>query len=207
MAVAQLSKLTVPLPGAAAGTQGLLMPKLKYRFRVTFTSFGVTSPSTELTKQVISCGRPEVSMDAITIDVYNSQIKYASKPKWGDITLVLRDDVNGEVSKRVGEQVQKQFDFFEQASAASGIDYKFSMTIEILDGGNGASAPNVLESFEVDGCFLSKVKYSDAEYKTSDPMQIDLTIPFDNAVQLNGGGNLQGIGATVARTIGTSVTG
>jgi hypothetical protein len=48
--------------------------------------------------------------------------------------------LNNSVSKLVGEQVQKQFDFFEQASAASGIDYKFTTRIEMLDGGNGASS-------------------------------------------------------------------
>ena len=54
MAVASLTKMTVPLStDQSAGNQGLLMPKLKYRFRVTFLGFGVTSPSTELTKQVI----------------------------------------------------------------------------------------------------------------------------------------------------------
>ena len=35
MPIASLSRFTVPLSGTqAAGTQGLLMPKLKYRFRV-----------------------------------------------------------------------------------------------------------------------------------------------------------------------------
>ena len=42
----------------------------------------------------------------------------------------LREDVNNNVQKLVGEQLQKQFDFFEQSSAASGQDYKFTTTIE-----------------------------------------------------------------------------
>ena len=83
----------------------------------------------------------------MTLDVYNSRIKYAGKHTWSDLTLTVRDDVSGAVSKLVGEQVQKQFDFFEQASAASGIDYKFTTVIEILDGGNGAFEPTVLEAF------------------------------------------------------------
>jgi hypothetical protein len=208
MAVASLSKLTVPLPaGQSSASQGLLMPKLKYRFRVTLQNFGVTAPTTELTKQVMTVTRPEVTFENITLDVYNSKIKYAGKHTWSDITLVVRDDVTGAVSKLVGEQVQKQFDFFEQASAASGIDYKFTAVIEILDGGNGAFEPTVLESFELEGCYLQKVKYADGDYKSSEPMQIDLTLTYDNAIQTNASGNPVGIGQNVGRTVRTMATG
>ena len=208
MPVASLSKLTVPLPaGQSASNQGLLMPKLKYRFRVQLQNFGVTSPTTEITKQVMTCTRPEVSFENMTIDVYNSKIRYAGKHTWSDVTLVVRDDVTGAVSKLVGEQVQKQFDFFEQASAASGMDYKFTTVIEILDGGNGAFEPTVLESFELEGCYLQKAKYEDAAYDSSDPMKIDLTITYDNAIQTNASGNPVGIGQNVGRTVRTMATG
>lgn len=208
MPIASLSKLSVPLPaGQSASSQGLLMPKLKYRFRVTLLNFGVTSPTTEITKQVMSITRPEVTMEAIVLDVYNSKIKYAGKPTWGDLTLVARDDVSGSVSRLVGEQVQKQFDFFEQASAASGVDYKFVTVIDLLDGGNGAFTPNVLETFECVGCFLNKVTYQQGDYKSSDPMDISMTISFDDATQLDGAGNVVGIGTNVGRTTRTLATG
>lgn len=208
MAVASLSKLTVPLPaGQSSASQGLLMPKLKYRFRVTLQNFGVTAPTTELTKQVMTVTRPEVSFENKELNVYNSKIKYAGKHSWADVTLVVRDDVTGAVSKLVGEQVQKQFDFFEQASAASGMDYKFTTVIELLDGGNGAFEPTVLESFELEGCYLQKVKYADADYSSSDPIQMDLTITYDNAIQTNASGNPVGIGQNVGRTIRTMATG
>lgn len=208
MPVASLSKLTVPLPaGQSSSNQGLLMPKLKYRFRVSLQNFGVTSPTTEITKQVMTVTRPEVSFENMTIDVYNSKIKYAGKHSWADITLVVRDDVSGAVSKLVGEQVQKQFDFFEQASAASGIDYKFTTVIEILDGGNGAFEPGVLESFELEGCYLQKVTYQGGDYKSSDPMDISMTITYDNAIQTNASGNPIGIGQNVGRAVRTLATG
>ena len=208
MPVASLSKLTVPLPaGQSSSNQGLLMPKLKYRFRVSLLNFGVTSPTTEITKQVMTVTRPEVSFENMTIDVYNSKIKYAGKHSWADVTLVIRDDVSGAVSKLVGEQVQKQFDFFEQASAASGIDYKFTTVIEILDGGNGAFEPNVLEAFELEGCYLQKVVYQGGDYKSSDPMDISLTITYDNAIQTNASGNPIGIGQNVGRAVRTLATG
>ena len=36
-------------------------------------NFGVSSPTTELTKQVMDVTRPNVSFDQMTVDVYNSQ--------------------------------------------------------------------------------------------------------------------------------------
>jgi len=205
MATSSLSNFTVPLSTSqSASSQGLLMPKLKFRFRVTFLNFGVTQPTTELTKQVIDFKRPTVSFENIEIPIYNSKVYLAGKPTWTEVTCNLRDDASGEVTKRVGEQMQKQFDFFEQASASSGIDYKFTTLLEILDGGNGTSTPNVLETWELDGCYLMSADYGVVNYSENAPIQIGLTIRYDNALQTPLGG---GIGSTVARTLGTVITG
>jgi hypothetical protein len=208
MAISSLSKFTVPLPsGQSATSQGLLMPKLKYRFRVSLENFGVSKPTTELTKQVMNITRPGVSFDNIELHVYNSKINYAGRYSWSDVTLVVRDDVSNEVSKLVGEQLQKQFDFFEQSSAASGIDYKFVTRIEILDGGNGANEPKVLETFELYGCYIQNSVYSNTDYSSSDPIDITLTFKYDNAVQIDGAGAPVGIGAAIGRTTRTLATG
>ena len=205
MATSSLSKFTVPLStNQSATSQGLLMPKLKFRFRVTFENFGVSQPTTELTKQVIDFTRPKVSFEEITIPIYNSKVYLAGKPTWETVVCTLRDDAGNEVTKRVGEQLQKQFDFMEQASASSGIDYKFLTRFEVLDGGNGASEASVLETWELYGCYLSNTDYADANYATNDPMSVALTIRYDNALQTPGG---TGIGTAVGRTLGTTITG
>lgn len=204
MPIASLSKFTVPLANdQSASSQGLLMPKLKYRFRVTLDGFGVAgTPSTELTKQVMSVTRPEITFEEIKLNVYNSTVKLAGKHSFQPAKLSLRDDVSNAVTKKVGEQLQKQFDFYEQSGAASGIDYKFKMRVELLDGGNGAYTPTVLESFEFLGCFIQQVTYQGSDYASStDPMDIALTITYDNALQLDTAGNLQGLGADVGRTV------
>ena len=93
MATASLTNFTVPLSTSqSASSQGLLMPKLKFRFRVTFLNFGVTQPTTELTKQVMDFKRPQVTMEPITIDIYNSKVYLAGKPTWETVTCMLRDD-------------------------------------------------------------------------------------------------------------------
>lgn len=205
MSVSSLTKFTVPIDGdQSAASQGLLMPKLKYRFRASFENFGVSTPRTEMTKQVMNITRPSVTFEENIIDIYNSKVYLVGKHTWEQITVNLRDDVNGSVSKLVGEQVQKQFDFMEQSSAASGIDYKFITRFEILDGGNGASTPNVLETWELYGCFIANVNYNDLDYASQEPAMITLSVRFDNAVQTPLG---DGIGSSVARTVGQVVTG
>ena len=205
MAISTLSKITVPLASdSSSSTQGLLMPKLQYRFRVSLENFGVSTPTTELTKQVIDVTRPTVNFEELEIPVYNSRAYLAGRPTWEPITLNLREDVNNSVQKLVGEQLQKQFDFFEQSSAASGIDYKFTTRIEILDGGNGANTPNVLETFELYGCFIQNANYNTLAYSSNEPVTIQLAMRYDNAIQSPQG---EGIGTAVGRTINSLVTG
>lgn len=205
MAISSLSKLTVPLAtNDSASTQGLLMPKLQYRFRVTLENFGVSTPTTELTKQVMDVTRPTLTFENMEIPVYNSKINLAGKHSWSPITLNLREDVNNNVQKLVGEQLQKQFDFMEQASAASGNDYKFVTRIEILDGGNGDLTPNVLETWELYGCYVNEANYNTLNYATNEPVSITLSITYDNAVQTP---TDTGVGTSVGRTLGTAATG
>jgi hypothetical protein len=199
MAISSLTKFTVPTADGA--TQGMLMPKMAYRFRVTFVGFGIDATTTELTKQVSTFSRPNPKFDPVTIDVYNSKINLIGKPTWEDVKCTLRDDAQGNVSKLVGQQIQKQFDFAEQSSAASGGDYKFTTILEILDGGNGANAATTLDQWEMYGCLLTGVTYGEMSYKENSIVEIGIDIKFDNAMQVAPG---VGIGTSVGRTLGSS---
>jgi hypothetical protein len=208
MPITNLNNMGVP---TASGTQVLLMPKLKYRFRVTLLGFGVAA-ATELTKQVQDVTRPKVNFEEIMLDVYNSKVYLAGKPSFETMTLTLRDDASGEVQKLVGQQIQKQYDFLEQASARSGIDYKFTTRIEVLDGGNANLEPRVLETISCYGCIVMNADYGDLNYGTNEAATVALTIRFDNMEQWGAEKTAPsiegGIGAAVGRQIATeAVTG
>jgi hypothetical protein len=184
----------------AGGNQGLLMPKLQYRFRVNFLNLGI-GQTIELTKQVVDISRPQVSFGEITLPVYNSTMYLAGRHEWQPLTVNIRDDAGGQVSKLVGQQLQKQLDFVEQASAATGQDYKFQTNIEILDGGNGTAVPAVLETWECYGCFIQQANYNTLNYGTNDVVTISLTLRYDNAVQSP---LSSGVGTSVGRALSGS---
>jgi hypothetical protein len=170
-----------------------------------FENIGVSKPTTELTKQVVSFTRPNLTFEEIALPIYNSTLKLAGRHTWADVTCEIRDDASGNVSKLIGEQMQKQMDFLEMSSAASGIDYKFLTRFEILDGGNGVNEPVVLESWELYGCYLKGADYGAMNYSTNEAVTISLTIAYDNANQGNQGGG--GIGGVIGRTVNDVVTG
>jgi hypothetical protein len=174
-----LGKLSVN----ASGNGTLLMPKLQFRFRLNFVNFG-TEGSTELTRQVIDCSRPNLSFQKINVPVYNSTIYLAGKHTWQTMSINVRDNASGEISRLVGQQLTKQLDFAEQASAAQANDYKFQLDLEMLDGGNGQYEPVVIEKWELGGCFLESVNYNTVNYANSEVVTIALTVSYDNAIQL-----------------------
>ena len=202
MPITSLNNISVPTEGAGSN-QSLLMPKLQYRFRVILEGFGAGADLREMTRQVVDVTRPNVSFEQITIDAYNSRSYLAGKHNWEPITLTLREDVNNNIQRVVGQQLQKQFDFYEQASAASGGTYKFKTKIEILDGGNGNLEANVLDRYEMVGCYLESANYKTLAYSTNDPVTISLNIRYDNAIQTEAGGAIGGgVGQSVGRAAG-----
>ena len=178
----------------------LLMPKLQYRYRLSFENFGTGGADVMmLTRQVVSFSRPTVNFADIDLHTYNSVVRLAGKHSWTDVTTSIRDDAGGSVSKLVGLQLQKQFDFMEQSSAAAGVDYKFVLRCEMLDGGNGMYNPTVLETWELYGCYIKEANYQEVNYANSEAVTIQLSIRFDNAIQTTGANEPGGVGLNVGR--------
>jgi len=181
------SKFGVPVTGATGS--GILMPKLKYRFRVTMLGGFAGEPEARaLTQNVMSVTRPSVSYEEVILDSYNSKSYVQGKHTWETITLTMRDDITNSVSKLVGAQVQRQLNHFQQTTPAAGNDYKFDMHVEVLDGVNAGAS----EVWFLEGCFLTTVNYGDNDYSASDSATIELTVRFDNATHYQGDNDVNG---------------
>ena len=176
--MAVLTNLSVPTTSNSA--PGTIMPKMQYRFRV---SFGFDT-SEVVTSNVISVTRPTLSHDEVTLDTYNSRIYLAGKHTWEAVSIVIRDDVANSVITQIDNQMSKQIDMVNQASPQSGSSYKFQCNIETLDGGN--TTATVLDKWELYGCYIQNVAYGESNYATSEAQQITVTLRYDNAQHLGG---------------------
>lgn len=177
--MALLSKFGVPLDGTKLG---ILQPKQKYRFRVIWSNFGNILGTQQMTANVVTCTRPKIGFNEVELHSYNSIGYIAGKHTKDTIEITLRDDITNAVVSTVGAQIQKQMNFYEQTSAVAGINYKFTMEIQSLDGtDNGA-----LEAWFLDGCFITGAQYDQGDYASGDAQIVTLTIRFDNATQVAG---------------------
>jgi|TARA_B100001105_G_scaffold239825_1_gene218026 hypothetical protein len=172
-----LDKFGVPTTSNTGS--GILMPKLKFRFRVLFAAgFGDGGDTLSITQNVQNVTRPKVAYEEVVIDSYNSKVYVQGKHTWEPMTIVIRDDIRNTVAKAVGSQNMKQLNHFSQTAPVSGADYKFDMLIEVLDG----QTADATESWALEGCFLTQTDYSDSDYATNEPVQITMVIRFDNAI-------------------------
>jgi hypothetical protein len=165
---------------------GILMPKLKYRFRVLVFGFGTQAANgvsgIDFTQQVISCGRPSPKHQETPIHSYNSITYVAGKAEWDTIQIKLRDDLSNTMSRLVGAQMQRQMNHFEQTTYGAGVNYKFDTVIDMLDGGNDY----YIERWFLEGCWITSATYGDMDYSSSDSHEVDITLRFDNANQTDG---------------------
>ena len=183
-----LSNFGIPT-GDAFSRGGILMPKIKNRYRILVANFGYPNAAVGFTQQVVSAARPNVNFNPQTIHSYNSIAYYAGKAEWEPVTVTVRDDVTNSVSRLIGAQMQRQMNFFDQTVPMGASDYKFSMLIEMLDGGGNTAAGQdavVLEQWVFEGCFLASVNYETLDYSSADAMTIELSVRYDNATQSGG---------------------
>lgn len=179
------------IPGAGFG---ILHPKQKYRWQVTFVGLARLVPgatSRELTRQATTIARPNLIFEEVPIHRYNTMAFVAGKHTWDPINLTIEDDITGLASYAVQGQLETQQRLIGADlngawlnSAATGSDYKFGTIIEQLDGNEG-----VVERWKLEGCFFVSANYGDLDYASSDAATIDLSIRFDHARQeLTGSG-------------------
>lgn len=176
--MAVLTNLSVPTTSNTA--PGTIMPKMQYRFRVTFGF----DTSEVVTSNVVSVTRPTLSHDEVTLDTYNSRIYLAGKHTWEAVSIVIRDDVSNSVIRQIDQQMSNQMDMVNQSSPKAGQFYKFDTYIETLDGGNAEA--EVLDKWELYGCYIQNVAYGESNYATSEAQQITVTIRYDNAQHFAG---------------------
>lgn len=188
------------IPGAGAG---ILHPRLKNKFRVTFLNIGQLVPganSRDLTMQVVNTTLPNISWEEVTLHRYNSTAYVAGKHSFEPINMTVEDDIGGLAVKVIEAQMETQqrivgsdLDGRWLNSAATGSDYKFGARIDQLDGDE-----TVVSSWILEGCQLSNVDFGDRDYSASEAATITMSVRFDHARKIESG---QGYGTAIGGNV------
>lgn len=174
----------IGIPGVSSG---ILQPKIKNRWRVTFANMGGGTDSQPVSAQAITVTRPKLNFEEIPLHRYNSIAYVAAKHSWDDMQLTIQDDVTSAASQVIQAQLQSQQWIIGAegqwlASAPEGALYKFVTYLDQLDGND-----QVIEKWIIEGCWIKNTDFSDSDYAASEPVTITMTIRFDQAHQILGG--------------------
>jgi len=176
----------IGIPGVG---NGILHPKQKNRWRITFANLGGGADSQPLSMQAVTVTRPVISFEEIQLDRYVSRAFIAGKYTFEPMTLSFEDDVTGSASQVIQTQLQKQQWLIGaegqwMAATGEGSLYKFVTYLDMLDGND-----QVTEKWTVEGCWLQQVDYTDMDMASGDAVLITTTIRYDHARQNIGGYN------------------
>lgn len=176
----------IGIPGVGSG---ILHPKQKNRWRVTFANMGGGTDSQPVSMQAVTVSRPKLTFEKIPLHRYNSVAYIAGKHSWDPMSLTLQDDVTGAATAVIQAQLQKQQWLIGAegqwlAAAGEGSLYKFVTYLDMLDGND-----QVVEKWTYEGCWLENADWTDLDYSASEPVMINLSISYDHARQNIGGYN------------------
>lgn len=180
----------IGIPGVG---NGILHPKQKNRWRITFANLGGGADSQPLSMQATTVTRPVITFEEIQLDRYVSRAFIAGKYTFEPMTLSFEDDVSGSASQVIQTQLQKQQWLIGAegqwlAAAGEGSLYKFVTYLDMLDGNE-----QVIEKWTIEGCWFAQVDYTDLDMAAGDQVLITTQIRYDHARQ-NIGGYAQGEG-------------
>lgn len=165
--------------GVPAGISGVLQPKLAHKWQVVFKRFGSGVDTQPLTSQVITCTRPNINWEEVTMHRYNGQAYAMSKYTFEPMRMTVEDDLNSLASNAIQQQSTRQQQLIGTgapylATAASGSEYKFGVVLQQLNGNDV-----VIEEWLYEGCWIKGCDYGEGDYSSSEAMKIVMEIRFD----------------------------
>jgi hypothetical protein len=189
--------------GIPGGGSGILHPKLKNKWRVTFLDIGrlVTGiNSRNLTMQATTVTRPQLEFEEVAIHRYNSVAYVAGKHTWSAMNMTVEDDITGLASRVIKGQLETQQKLVGTSldgrwlnTAATGSDYKFGSRLELLDGNEG-----IVETWILEGVMIQAADFGDLDYTSSEAATIQLTLRYDHARSIDAG---QGLGTALGGAV------
>lgn len=120
--------------------------------------------------------RPQMQTERIEIPFINSRRYVAGKTTFQEMSVTLMDAIAPSGAQQVMEWVRLHF---ESVSGRAGYAdfYKRDIQLKLLD-----PTGTVVELWDIKGAFLTNVNFGELTYEDLNPIDIALTISYDNAV-------------------------
>lgn len=181
--MATINDIGIPNSGT-----GILQPKLKFKWRATFTNLGGGADTQPVTRQCTTADRPKLSWEEVELHRYNSRVFVAGKHSWDTINIGIEDDIGSQAASVLQEQIQAQqyltgVEGAWLASASEASSYKFTTRLDLLDGNEA-----VVERWIIQGCWIQNFDWDNLDYSaTNSQVMMNLTLRFDHAYNELGG--------------------
>ena len=176
------------IPGLNGDRSAVYQPVFPFKFRALFYNFGQTSEPApyDMTRQIRVFPQPQQQNEAQTLYSYVSTVYVASRAEWQEMTVEFYDDITNSVMRRCEGQLSKQQNFFDQTTSRAGENYKFEMDLDLLGGGASAGGnvadPNIIRKWCFSGVWITANDYGQMAQDDKTPMNISLTLRYDNVV-------------------------
>lgn len=165
--------------------------KRKFRYDLAITPpNGISAIPTSYVKVA---NRPQLDLDELEIQFLNASTWIPGKGRWQPLNITYID-TSGSDMQGLYDWIASVYDFqgYASGSSTSGSNLKqteragWSATavINMYDG-----CGTTIETWTLFGCFPQSVNFGDLDYGSPDECTIDLTIRYDKAMVVKGGGN------------------
>ena len=123
-----------------------------------------------------TANRPSISIEEQTISYMNSKRYVAGLASFETLAVTLHDPIAPSGAQQVMEWVRTHF---ESVSGRAGYAdfYKRDCQLKLVD-----PVGTVIELWDIKGAFLTNAGFGDVSYEDGAPMEISLTLRFDNCV-------------------------
>lgn len=122
--------------------------------------------------------RPKLSFEESTLDYINQKRYVSGKGEWQPLEITLYDPIVPSASQKVMEWIRLDWENLTGRMGYAAF-YKKQINLKLLD-----PVGAVVEDWQLDGTWIKDVNFGELDYSNSDPVEINLTLRFDQATLL-----------------------
>lgn len=123
-----------------------------------------------------TAARPQITFEETVIDYINTKRYVSGKGAWAPMSITLQDPIAPSAAQKVMQWIRTNYESITGRMGYASF-YKKDISLKLLDP-QGA----VVELWDLQGCWLVDSNFGDLDYATSDNVEIQCSIRFDNAV-------------------------